>query len=98
MTVSEKRRAQVCARYEGRPCALCGLEDGSPVQLVADVSFTENNVLAIGPLCQELLRRRERAAVDAVRLIVHNDDARYRLLADRLDFYYPATSSGGGAA
>lgn len=89
MTVSNTRRAEVRGKYLGRGCALCASEQGEPVQLVADVSYTENNVLAIGPACQELLRRKEPAAIAAVRKIVHDSDARYRLLADWIDLYFP---------
>lgn len=85
-----QRESEVRARYAGMLCALCGLEHGEPVRLVPTHSFTESNVLPIGPLCQELLRRREPSALLAVRRIVHDDDRRYALLADDLDSFYPA--------
>lgn len=84
------RESEVRARYAGLPCALCGLEPGEPVQLTPTHSFTESNVLPIGSLCQELLRRREPSALRAVRKIIHDDDRRYALLADDVDSFYPA--------
>lgn len=82
MPPSKRREAQVRAKYAGKMCALCGIELGEPTKINPARTFTESNVLPIGPLCQELLRRRKPAALAALRKIVHDDDRRYALLAD----------------
>lgn len=71
-------------------CVLCQMEDGTPFKIVPTGSFTTNNLLCVGVLCRELVRRRKPAAHRAILELVHADDARYTLVGDDAAVLYPA--------
>lgn len=87
---SRKRMSEVTRKRSG-PCVICGSLDGRATQVMVGPrmpAYTENNVLPFCVGCVEQMRTPQSPALDRLRILVHNDDALYRLIGDDVDWLY----------